>query len=182
MSTPSLTATSGDGGESENEPLLAGADSVRDSVAGGARSRSRSRRGGLGLKCENRWRIDGAMTSWGFYLVSLACVFLVLYALLLQRRIRELQGELDNHPKLSGGNVVSRSNEVEVLNSLDDCSPSDFRYKDSRTMALYTVILTLFMPFLLYKYLNHLCHLQNFLKRSRRTEERGDASKEENCV
>ncbi|GAB2229737.1 hypothetical protein Droror1_Dr00013989 [Drosera rotundifolia] len=47
MSTPSLTATSGDGdgGKSENEPLLAGADSVRDSVARGMRSRSR--RGGL---------------------------------------------------------------------------------------------------------------------------------------
>ncbi|KAL9267635.1 Ion channel DMI1-like protein [Drosera capensis] len=169
MSTPSLTATSGDGGESEKKPLLAGADSVRDSVAGGARSRSR--RGGLGLKCENRWRIGGAMTSWGLYLVvCLTCVFVVVYALVLRRRIRELQGELDNHLKLSGGNVVSQSNKVEVLNSLDDCSPSDFSHKDTRTMALYTVILTLFMPFLLYKYLNHLCHLQKFLKRSKRTE------------
>ncbi|XP_022748680.1 ion channel DMI1-like isoform X2 [Durio zibethinus] len=62
--------------------------------------------------------------------------------------------------------VVS-NNGNEVLQPEDDSSLNFFGNADSRTVALYTVVFILIMPFVLYKYLDYLPQIKNISKRTK---------------
>lgn len=53
----------------------------------------------------------------------------------------------------------------------ENSSDSNFGNADSRIVALYTVIITLMMPFVLYKYLDYLPQIKSFSKRTRNKKE-----------
>lgn len=53
----------------------------------------------------------------------------------------------------------------------DDVSFSDIESTNSRKVALYTVVATLILPFLLYKYLDYLPRIVNFFRRNKNNKE-----------
>lgn len=53
----------------------------------------------------------------------------------------------------------------------DNVSYSNIQETDSRKVALYTVVATLILPFLLYKYLDYLPQIINFFRRNRNNKE-----------
>ncbi|XWS55313.1 hypothetical protein CRYUN_Cryun10bG0164200 [Craigia yunnanensis] len=63
------------------------------------------------------------------------------------------------------------NNGNEVLQPEDDSSLNFFGNADSRTVALYTVVFTLIMPFVLYKYLDYLPQIKNISKRTKPNKE-----------
>lgn len=65
---------------------------------------------------------------------------------------------------------IAGNNGIDVLHT-DNNSDSNFGNADGRTVALYSVIVTLLMPFVLYKYLDYLPQIKNFSKRTKKNKE-----------
>ncbi|GAB4848105.1 Probable ion channel sym8 [Ancistrocladus abbreviatus] len=113
----------------------------------------------------NQCRICGIRCSWIFYLLTFTCILTVSYAISLRRRITELQVEITNLHSLCG--IVNFHNQgINVLHSVADSSSVFFSHKDSRAIALYTVITTIITPFILYKYIDYLPQMKDLLKRA----------------
>ncbi|GLT97042.1 hypothetical protein SLE2022_146280 [Rubroshorea leprosula] len=93
--------------------------------------------------------------SFIFYLVICMGIFSVCLTFYLQNKVWRLEGENVNLRRCCNVKDVGGDN-TEVLQTDNDNSLSSFGNTDSRTIALYTVVFTLIMPFLLYKYLDHL--------------------------
>nr|XP_023909244.1 ion channel DMI1-like [Quercus suber]POF14708.1 ion channel dmi1 [Quercus suber] len=88
-------------------------------------------------------RIRGFNHSLILYLLSFTCIVSVPYAAYLQNRVAKLQEGKTNLCCLCGDNICNGS-------------IPHFGHADSRTVALYTVVFAICMPFLFYKYLDRL--------------------------
>lgn len=77
-----------------------------------------------------------------------------------------MQEDYFNLHRLCSSTGVSSNDKFEFLHLEDNSSISAFGNSDSRTVALYTVVVTLLMPFLLYKYLDYLPRLRSLRKRT----------------
>lgn len=82
-----------------------------------------------------------------------------------------LQGEIFNLRRQCDNRGVVHNGRTEVLQLEDASLFSYFQSADTRSVALYTVIFTLFLPFMLYKYLDYLPQIKNLSKRRKTNEE-----------
>ncbi|XP_010681890.2 probable ion channel SYM8 isoform X3 [Beta vulgaris subsp. vulgaris] len=103
-----------------------------------------------------------------FYLLSFICFSSVAYTVSLWKRLTALQGEILELRRFCKGNDVIHNSVIEISQSNDAKSSSDIINVSGKTFALYIVIFTILMPFLVYKYLDYLPRLLKSL--SKRTE------------
>ncbi|XVE48574.1 hypothetical protein DITRI_Ditri01bG0012300 [Diplodiscus trichospermus] len=104
-------------------------------------------------------------------LIICSCIFLVCYVIDLRNKVARLEEENIHLRRWCSETdaVANKSNEVYLPE--DDSSFSFFGNADSRTVALYTVVFTLIMPFVLYKYLDYLPQIKNIPKRTKPNKE-----------
>ncbi|KAK4254445.1 hypothetical protein QN277_009829 [Acacia crassicarpa] len=101
------------------------------------------------------------------YLFIFTCIIFVPYSAYLQYRLVKLEGEKMH---LCCENDICHKNGRGSLEE-DDVSFSDIQEIDSRKVALYIVVATLILPFLLYKYLDYLPQIINFFRRNKNNKE-----------
>ncbi|KAL7157358.1 hypothetical protein ABFS83_02G072800 [Erythranthe nasuta] len=95
--------------------------------------------------------------SWKVYMLTVICFVSISYSLLLRNELARLQEE-NNHLRRFRENPVG-DNGIEN-SELENGS-------SSRAIALYTVVVTLVTPFVLYKYLDYLPRIKNFSNRKK---------------
>ncbi|KAL4654882.1 hypothetical protein ACB092_01G412400 [Castanea dentata] len=93
------------------------------------------------------------------YLLSFTCMVSVPYAAYLQNGVAKLQEEKSNLCLLCGDNYICNGSIPHFGNAV------------SRTVALYTVLFTIFMPFLFYKYLDRLPPIKRLSKSTKISKE-----------
>ncbi|KAK8968526.1 putative ion channel SYM8 [Platanthera guangdongensis] len=90
-------------------------------------------------------------------------------------RVLELEEEIFNISMNCNGNGHGNDGQGrvydQILQSEDKFSQFYFGITDSRTVALYTVLLSLVLPFILFRYLEHIPSLSSYLKGSKNAEE-----------
>lgn len=110
------------------------------------------------------------------YLLSFTFTLSVSYAVFLQNRVAKLEEQNSNLCRLCGDKNGCNGNIKDLpfkyINSI-----SYFGKADSRTVALYTVVFTLVMPFLLYKYLDHLPQIKSLSRRTKINKEEAPLKK-----
>ncbi|KAE8007940.1 hypothetical protein FH972_004495 [Carpinus fangiana] len=100
------------------------------------------------------------------YLLSFSFILSVSYAVYLQNRVAKLQEQTSNLCRLCGHKDGCNGSIKDL--PFEDINPMSYSGKaGSRTVALYTVVFTLVMPFLLYKYLDHLPQIKSPSKRTK---------------
>ncbi|KAI3936888.1 hypothetical protein MKW92_027098 [Papaver armeniacum] len=105
-------------------------------------------------------------------LLMIICVLSVLYSAYLRMIIEQLQGEIINLHRLYRGNDVDVKDNHKYLEFEDDrISYMYFDNANSRTVALYTVLIVLVTPLLLYVFLDYLPYAKILLKRTENNEE-----------
>ncbi|XP_075648084.1 ion channel DMI1-like isoform X2 [Castanea sativa] len=97
-------------------------------------------------------RTRGFNHSLILYLLSFTCILSVPYAAYLQNRVAKFQEEKSNLCCLC------------VDNHIFNGSTPHFGNANIRTVALYTVVFTIFMPFMFYKYLDRLPPIKRLSK------------------
>ncbi|KAJ4965057.1 hypothetical protein NE237_016906 [Protea cynaroides] len=95
-----------------------------------------------------------------FLLLIVICIVSGSYAASLRIQLTELQGEIFNHCSLCIGNNVVGPDNIKILGS-----------GGGRTVALYTVVLMLMTPFVLFKCLDRLPLLKPITRRSKNYDE-----------
>ncbi|XP_054792064.1 ion channel DMI1-like isoform X1 [Prosopis cineraria] len=101
------------------------------------------------------------------YLLIFTCIIFVPYSAYLQYRLAELEGE---KIILCCENDICHKDGRGSLEE-DDVSFYNIYNTDSRKVALYIVVATLILPFLLYKYLDYLPRIINFFMRNKNNKE-----------
>ncbi|KAK4337826.1 hypothetical protein RND71_042313 [Anisodus tanguticus] len=110
----------------------------------------------------NARRASGNSYSWILFLLKFVCTLSVSHTLYLRNEVSKLQKEnislrrVCSHVDLASAGVM----ELEEVNTL-----VYFGNADSRTVSLYMVVFILVIPFVLYKYLDYLPRIIDFLKR-----------------
>ncbi|XP_034701803.1 probable ion channel SYM8 isoform X2 [Vitis riparia] len=112
-------------------------------------------------------RARGFKRSVYLYLLILTCIFSVSYAIYLRNEVTKLQGEITYLLKLCNDKDDVHNHSYKVLKLGDDGSSSYFGNADSRTVALYTVLFTLAMPFVFYKCLDYFPQVKNLSNRTK---------------
>ncbi|XP_038709075.1 ion channel DMI1-like isoform X2 [Tripterygium wilfordii] len=110
-------------------------------------------------------RTRGVKRSLVVYTLIFTCMFSVSYAIYLWKEVSRLEGENTNLRRLCSSKGVLGNENIRVLRHEEGSSLSDFDDPQSRVVALYTVVITLLMPFVLYKYLDYLPQIKSLLKR-----------------
>ncbi|KAJ0078086.1 hypothetical protein Patl1_36715 [Pistacia atlantica] len=100
-------------------------------------------------------------------LLIFSCVFFASYVIYLQDRVVKLEDENSKLCRACNNKGVDNES-ARVLQLKQNTSTSNFGDADSRIVALYTVVVTLIMPFVLYKYLDYLPQIKNFSKRTKK--------------
>ncbi|KAK6945471.1 CASTOR/POLLUX/SYM8 ion channel, conserved domain [Dillenia turbinata] len=113
-------------------------------------------------------RVRGLRNSFLVYLVNVTCMISVIYAVSLRIKIQKLEEDNVNLRWLCSEND---NNSGEVLQHQDTSSITYTRNADSRTVALYIVLFTVIMPFLLFKYLDCFTQITIFSKRRKNNKE-----------
>ncbi|XP_072999748.1 probable ion channel POLLUX isoform X2 [Typha latifolia] len=99
--------------------------------------------------------------------VSISCAYL---AILQRKRILELQ-EVNSIRRFCNGTGVENPEGVAFLQSEDRYSDSYSGSSENRTIALYTVVISLVVPFFLFKCLDQLPQIRTISKCSKNNEE-----------
>ncbi|XP_002526461.3 ion channel DMI1 isoform X2 [Ricinus communis] len=108
--------------------------------------------------------------SFVFYFLIFTCILSVSCSIHLRIKVRKLEEENINLRTACSNQSGVGNNSIEVL-QLEDDSSFNFQNGDSRAVALYSVIFTLIMPFLFYKYLDYLPEIKTLSKRTRNNKE-----------
>ncbi|XP_038877860.1 ion channel POLLUX isoform X3 [Benincasa hispida] len=104
------------------------------------------------------------------YLPIIACMFMGFYVVYLQKKVTKLEEEKSHlHQLCSDENIINATWGISVPG--DNYSILNFFNADSRSIALYTVVCTLVMPFILYKYLDYLPRIKNFSERTQNSKD-----------
>ncbi|XP_058762244.1 probable ion channel SYM8 isoform X2 [Vicia villosa] len=110
-----------------------------------------------------------SISSPVFYLFIITCVIFVPYSAYLQYKLAKLKDmklQLCCQIDFCSGNGKT-SLQKDVVDDVDDGSFSyNILNADSRTISLYIVLFTLVLPFVLYKYIDYLPQMINFLRRT----------------
>ncbi|PPD77164.1 hypothetical protein GOBAR_DD25883 [Gossypium barbadense] len=105
-----------------------------------------------------------------FSVIIFSCIYPLTYVIHLRNKVERLEVENINLRRwCSETDVGNYSN--EVLQPEDDSSYKIFGNADSKTVALYTVMFTLMMPFVLYKCLDYLPQIKILSKRTKPNKE-----------
>ncbi|XP_030539211.2 ion channel DMI1 isoform X1 [Rhodamnia argentea] len=115
-------------------------------------------------------RIGLFKQSLVLYLLAFTCMVVVPYTFYLQIRLQKLQEENNGLHTLCSDRLDD-SESSKILPHEDRALVSDWSNTESRTVALYTVVVTLLMPFFLYEYLDYLPKLKNLSKRMKNNQE-----------
>ncbi|XP_077248803.1 ion channel protein isoform X2 [Tasmannia lanceolata] len=116
-------------------------------------------------------RVRQLDTSLTFLLLVVTCILSVSFAASLRIKVVELEEEIVNLRRLCNRNNVVVPDGVKVLQHDDSNFFFNVGNIDIRTVALYTVVITLVTPFLLYKYLDNLPQIRTSSKRKNNEEE-----------
>ncbi|KAL5096277.1 hypothetical protein RYX36_000604 [Vicia faba] len=104
-----------------------------------------------------------------FYLFIITCLLFVPYSAYLQYKLAKLKDmklQLCCQIDFCSGNG-KKSLQKDVVDDVDDGSFSYYILNaNSRTISLYIVLFTLVLPFVLYKYIDYLPQMINFLRRT----------------
>ncbi|XP_076956342.1 putative ion channel POLLUX [Bidens hawaiensis] len=112
-------------------------------------------------------KVHRSRSSLILKLMVVLCLVMGCYLIILQNKVTKLQEKNSNLLRICRNN--GNSDNENVIDMLKDESDDSFVYignTDSRTAALYTVLVTLVTPFILYKYLDVLPHIKNISKRA----------------
>ncbi|KAL0384611.1 UNVERIFIED_CONTAM: putative ion channel SYM8 [Sesamum radiatum] len=115
-----------------------------------------------------------ASASASSALVRTAQVFLFrfcFYAIFLRNKVTRLQEENTNLRRFCSHENTIGSNSLEVLELENGRSFLYLGKTDPRAIALYTVLVTLITPFVLYKYIDYLPRIKNLSKRTKDSKE-----------
>ncbi|XP_076921545.1 putative ion channel SYM8 [Bidens hawaiensis] len=100
-------------------------------------------------------------------LMILLCLVIGCYAIILRNEVAKLQEKNSNLFRICRNNGnFDNQNIIDILKDESDVSSVYIGNTDSRTVALYTVLVTLVTPFMLYKYLDVLPRIKNISKRA----------------
>ncbi|CAJ2649227.1 unnamed protein product [Trifolium pratense] len=122
-------------------------------------------------------RQQHSISSPIFYLLIITCIIFVPYSIYLQynlAKLKDMKLHLCCQTDLCYGNGKTSIQKDVVDNDDDDDDGSlsfDILNADSRTISLYIVLFTLLLPFVLYKYLDYLPQIINFLRRTESNKE-----------
>lgn len=105
-----------------------------------------------------------------FSVIIFSCIYPLTYVIHLRNKVERLEVENINLRRWCSETDVSNYNN-EVLQPEDDSSYKIFGNADSKTVALYTVMFTLMMPFVLYKCLDYLPQIKIISKRTKPNKE-----------
>ncbi|KAL6010713.1 putative ion channel sym8 [Asimina triloba] len=106
-----------------------------------------------------------------FSLLVVTSVLSMLFAAYLRIRIAELEVEIINLHQLCKRNDVAVHDGIEVLQYDNRSLFFSFRNINSRTVALYTVVIALTIPFLFFKCLDNLPQTRALSEKTKNTEE-----------
>ncbi|XP_062083851.1 ion channel DMI1 [Humulus lupulus] len=109
------------------------------------------------------------------FLLAFACILILgLYTVHLHGRVAKLEAENASlHKFCSNRDSHSYESTEDTMQSEENDKNSilDYGNAENRSVALYSVVITLVMPFLLCKYLDYLPHITNFSKRRKKNKE-----------
>ncbi|KAI3695110.1 hypothetical protein L1987_78098 [Smallanthus sonchifolius] len=106
-----------------------------------------------------------------FKLLVLLCFVFGCYAITLRNEVTKLQEKNSNLLRICRNKDISNDENTDILKQESEDSFVYSGKTDSRTVALYTVVITLITPFVLYKYLDVLPRIKNISKRSKNNKE-----------
>ncbi|XP_011028334.1 PREDICTED: ion channel DMI1 [Populus euphratica] len=110
-------------------------------------------------------RSRGLKSSFIYYLLNFTCIVSVSCSIYLWDRIAKLEEEnIDRRTVCC--NKGGDGNDSKGVLQAEDNSSFSFGNADSRTVAFYTVMFTLIMPFVLYKYLDYFPQIKTLSKRT----------------
>ncbi|KAE8706619.1 putative ion channel POLLUX [Hibiscus syriacus] len=103
---------------------------------------------------------------FNFFLIILSCIYPLTYVNHLRNKVARLEVENINLLRWCSETDVVGNNGNEFLPPEDDSSYKLFGNADSKTVALYTVMFTLMLPFVLYKCLDYIPQIKIISKRT----------------
>ncbi|KAK8626594.1 hypothetical protein V6N13_134231 [Hibiscus sabdariffa] len=106
-----------------------------------------------------------------FFLIIFSCIYPLTYVSHLRNKVARLEVENINIRRRCSKTDIVDTNGTEALQAEDDSSYKFFGNADSKTVALYTVMITLLMPFVLYKCLDYLPQIKIISKRTKPNKE-----------
>ncbi|CAI0375190.1 unnamed protein product [Linum tenue] len=109
---------------------------------------------------------------FSYYLLLFTCTLSMSYSIHLRNELGRIEAENFNLRKGCRDKGGVGNGGVEVLQQAED-SLFSFGSADSRTLALYIVIVTLLMPFAFYKYIDHLPQIKTLSKRMENSNKEG---------
>ncbi|KAK4438355.1 putative ion channel SYM8 [Sesamum alatum] len=109
--------------------------------------------------------------SWKAFWLKFFCFIAVSYAIFLRNKVTRLQEEITNLRRFCSHENTVVSNSIEVLELENGRSFLYLGKTDPRAIALYTVIVTLITPFVLYKYIDYLPRIKHLSKRTKDSKE-----------
>ncbi|XXG74082.1 hypothetical protein AAC387_Pa07g2892 [Persea americana] len=113
-----------------------------------------------------------------FNLLVVTSVLSVSFAVFLRIKVAELEAVIINLRRSCNGNDdVVYCDSVKFLQPDDANSISYFSNDSSRTVALYTVVMTLAVPFLLFKCLDNIFRIKTYFKKTQNNEEEAPLKK-----
>lgn len=110
-------------------------------------------------------------SAWRLKFLMFLSILSLLYMIGLRYEVARLEEENTNLRRLCIHKKYIDSNHVKAMELENGSSVSWLGHSDSRTIALYTVIVTLVTPFMLYKYLDYLPRIKNLSKRTKDNKE-----------
>ncbi|KAK8699862.1 hypothetical protein V6N13_018272 [Hibiscus sabdariffa] len=106
-----------------------------------------------------------------FFMIIFSCIYPLTYVSHLRNKVARLEVENINLRRWCSKTDDVDTNGNEALQAEDDSSYKFFGNADSKTVALYTVMITLLMPFVLYKCLDYLPQIKIISKRTKPNKE-----------
>ncbi|XAR49355.1 hypothetical protein NMG60_11032534 [Bertholletia excelsa] len=103
------------------------------------------------------------------FLLLFTCILAVSYSLLLHMEVAKLQEENIKLHRWCDCKEVDQS--VEILELRKESSFFSFTSSDNRNISLYTILLTIFIPFALYKYLDCVPRMRSLFKKAKENKE-----------
>ncbi|KAG6780167.1 hypothetical protein POTOM_013021 [Populus tomentosa] len=166
--TTSTGASAANKGKVKEEKLLKVDDDIKEVKTAAATQVLVSRSG------VNRSR--GFKSSSIFYLLNFTCIVFMSFSIYLSNKVAKLEEENINLRTVCSNKGGGGNDGIEVLQP-EDYSSFYLGNADSRTVALYAVMFTLVIPFLLYKYLDYIPQIKTLSKRTMNNKEEAPLKK-----
>ncbi|XP_010256271.1 PREDICTED: probable ion channel POLLUX [Nelumbo nucifera] len=108
-------------------------------------------------------------TSFFFPMITTTCILSVLCAVSLRVKVAGFQEDIINLRKMCNGKDLVRADNNKVLQQEDHSSFSYFGSDNNRSVALYTVVVILVTPFLLYKSVDYFPRIKTLQKNAKKS-------------